>query len=49
MKQLPHPNDPYALQARVMDAVIGDLLEGKSTRWNAMREIRKQEKANGRP
>jgi hypothetical protein len=48
MKPLPAPDDPYALQARIMDAVIGDLFDmasGQATearRWNAMREIRKQ-------
>lgn len=43
MKEL--PVDPFALHARMMDALIGDILDPNATtfpRLDAMREISKQ-------
>lgn len=40
------PTDPWALQARVMDAVIGDILDG-GNRFQAMHEISKQSSRDG--
>lgn len=41
MKPLPEPDDPWALQARIMSAVCNDIMDG-GNRFQAMREIRKQ-------
>ena len=42
MKPLPPPDDPWALQARIMSAVCADILDG-GNRFQAMREIRSQQ------
>jgi len=47
----PLPKDPYAFQARVMDALIGDILDinAKGTpRLDALREVSIQTKAEDR-